>query len=129
METEPNGWRFSRGSISFFLEERRLPSSAPPALEKRPFFMSSSLVGAPVRLQDPWHDYLQYLRDSNQLVEKVYQIEKAGGLKDTGTPESREFLRERFAAGAQMLLNLWYTAWEESAVPVPPRNPPPSSGK
>jgi hypothetical protein len=87
------------------------------------------LVHDPVRLHDPWHDYLQYLRDSNKLVEKIYQIEKAGDLKDTGTPESREFLRERLAAGAQMLLNLWYTAWEESALPPPPRNPPPSSGK
>ena len=84
------------------------------------------LVHEPVRLKDPWHDYLQYLRDSNRLVEKVYQLEKAGALKDTGTPDSREFLRERLAAGAQMLLNLWYTAWEESALPVPPRNPTPA---
>jgi hypothetical protein len=79
-------------------------------------------VHDPVRLQDPWHDYLQYLRDSHNLVEKVYQMEKAGEFKDSGTPESREFLRRRLAAGAQMLLNLWYTAWEESAQPVPPRN-------
>jgi hypothetical protein len=79
----------------------------------------ANLIHAPVRLQDPWHDYLQYLRDSNKLVEKVYQIEKAGGLTDSGTPESREFLRHRLAAGAQMLLNLWYTAWEESALPPP----------
>src|ERR1051326_5212487 len=84
------------------------------------------LVHEPVRLKDPWHDYLQYLRDSNRLVEKVYQLEKAGALKDTATPDSREFLRERLAAGAQMLLNLWYTAWEESALPVPPRNPTPA---
>jgi hypothetical protein len=80
-----------------------------------------------VRLKDPWRDYLQYLRDSNKLVEKVYQIEKAGGLKDTGTPESRDFLRQRLAAGAQMLLNLWYTAWEESARPLPPRAPAPAT--
>jgi len=27
-----------------------------------------------------------------------------------------------------MLLNLWYTAWEESAKPLPPRTPPPAGG-
>jgi hypothetical protein len=86
----------------------------------------ASLMRAPVRLQDPWHDYIKYLRDSNQLVEKLYQIEKAGGLKDAGTPESRDFLCHRLAAGAQMLLNLWYTAWEESAKPLPPRTPAPA---
>lgn len=89
----------------------------------------ASLVHDPVRLRDPWHDYLQYLRDSNKLVEKLYQMEKAGEFKDTGTPESREFLRQRLAAGTQMLLDMWYTAWEESAVPLPPRTPPPASGK
>ena len=44
----------------------------------------ASLVHDPVRLRDPWHDYLQYLRDSNKLVEKIYQLEKAGEFKDTG---------------------------------------------
>lgn len=80
-------------------------------------------VRAPVRLANPFHDYVEYLRASNKLVEKTYQLEKAGGFKDTGTQESRDFLRERLASGAQMLLNLWYTAWEESATPVvrPPR--------
>jgi hypothetical protein len=89
----------------------------------------ASLVHDPVRLQDPWHDYLQYLRDSNKLVEKIYQMDKAGEFKDSGTPESREFVRQRLAAGSQMLLNLWYTAWEESAIPVPPRYPAPAPAK
>jgi hypothetical protein len=90
---------------------------------------TSKLVHDPVRLRDPWHDYLQYLRDSNKQVEKIYQMEKAGEFRDTGTPESRDFLRGQLALGAQMLLNLWYTAWEESATPMPPRTPPPATGK
>ena len=49
-------------------------------------------------------------------------MEKAGESKNAGTPESREFLRRRLAASSQMLLNLWYTAWEESALPLPPRH-------
>ncbi len=87
----------------------------------------AGLVHEPVRLKEPWHDYLQYLRDSNRLVEKIYQLEKAGGLKDKGTAESREFLRQRLAAGTQMLLNMWYTAWEESAVPLEPRHVTPET--
>jgi hypothetical protein len=72
----------------------------------------------PARLANPWQDYLAYLWDSHALVEKCYQLEKARGFVDAGTVESREFIRHRLAAGAQMLLNLWYTAWLESEKPV-----------
>jgi hypothetical protein len=72
----------------------------------------------PAKLQNPWQDYLAYLWNSHALVEKCYQFEKAGGFIGTGTIESREFIRRRLAAGAQMLLNLWYTAWLESETPV-----------
>ena len=82
------------------------------------------LVKEPVRLQHPFEDYVAYLRASNALVEKTYQLEKAGAFKESGTPDGREFVRERLAAGAQMLLNLWYTAWEESATAPPPYRPP-----
>lgn len=84
----------------------------------------ADLVKDPVRLQHPFDDYVAYLRASNALVEKTYQLEKTGAFKDTGTPDGREFVRERLAAGAQMLLNLWYTAWEESATAPPPYRPP-----
>jgi hypothetical protein len=50
---------------------------------------------------------------------KVYELEKAGGFKGKGSPEALEFTRKRLAAGSQMLLNLWYTAWMESAVEPP----------
>jgi len=88
----------------------------------------ADLVKEPVRLQHPFDDYIAYLRASNALVEKTYQLEKTGAFKDTGTPEGREFVRQRLAAGAQMLLNLWYTAWEESAAAPPPYRPPAGTG-
>jgi len=72
------------------------------------------LVGAPVRLKNPFSDFVQYLKRSNALVETVYQLEKAGGFRDNGTPESLKFTEARLAAGSQMLLNLWYTAWVDS---------------
>jgi hypothetical protein len=86
------------------------------------------LVKAPERLNDPFRDYVSYLRNSNSLVEPVYQLEKAGGFRGKGTPEAFEFTTRRLAAASQMLLNLWYTAWLESGAPVPehPGSTPPA---
>jgi hypothetical protein len=80
----------------------------------------AALVAAskPAVLNDEWADYMAYLRHSNSLVEKTYQLEKAGGFNGAGTPESVAFLDERLAAGAIELRDLIYTAWVKSADPV-----------
>src|ERR1700688_3485346 len=88
----------------------------------------AGLVHAPEQFGDPFTDYIAYLKQSNGLVENVYALEKAGGFRDKGSPEAFEFTTHRLAAGSQMLLNLWYTAWLESAAtPVPPPRPGPVS--
>jgi hypothetical protein len=79
----------------------------------------SGFVHAPESLDDPFTRYLAYLKQSNGLVENVYALEKAGGFREKGSREAFEFSTHRLAAGSQMLLNLWYTAWLESAT-VPP---------
>jgi hypothetical protein len=87
----------------------------------------SGMMRSPEKLADPFADYVAYLRQSNALVEKVYELEKAGGFIEKGSPEAFLFTTQRLAAGSQMLLNLWYTAWLESAVAVPehaPTTPP-----
>ena len=61
---------------------------------------------------------MAYLRETKTHVERVYQLEKAGGFVGAGTPESREFTAERLAAGASMLRDMIYTAWLKSAEPV-----------
>lgn len=66
------------------------------------------------RLNDPFNDYLHYLRGSHERVEKLYQLDKAKAFDGGGTPEGRRFAAEDMAAGVQMLANLWYTAWLES---------------
>lgn len=78
----------------------------------------AQFVKSPERLDDPFARYLAYLRQSNGLVEKVYELDKVGGFTGKGSPEAFEFTTHRLAAGSQMLLDLWYTAWLESAVPV-----------
>jgi len=68
---------------------------------------------------DMFDAYVAYLRHSATYVEKVYQLEKAGGFTNEGTAESRDFAAERLAAGASMLRDMIYTAWVDSAQPVP----------
>ena len=77
------------------------------------------MVKGPSQLKDPFVDYMAYLDDSHGFVEKVYSIEKAGGFRGKGSREAFDFTTHRLAAGSQMLLDLWYTAWIESAEPTP----------
>jgi hypothetical protein len=72
----------------------------------------------PKVLTDEWTDYMAYLRHSATLVEKTYQLEKAGGFTGAGTPEGKAFVEERLAAGAIQLRDMIYTAWLRSADPV-----------
>jgi len=74
---------------------------------------------------DIFLSYVAYLRHTATYVERVYQLEKAGGFVGAGTAESREFTAERLAAGASMLRDMIYTAWLESAK----RAPDPYAGK
>jgi S1/P1 Nuclease len=68
---------------------------------------------------DMFDAYIAYIRTTATYVEKVYQLEKAGGFTGAGTPESRTFTASRLAAGASMLRDMIYSAWIDSAQPVP----------
>lgn len=68
---------------------------------------------------DIFDSYMAYLKHTRTYVEKVYQLEKAGGFQGAGSQESRDFTAERLAAGASMLRDMIYTAWIDSAQPVP----------
>jgi hypothetical protein len=72
----------------------------------------------PKVIDDEWTQYWEYLRHSNSLVEKVYQLDKAHGFDGAGTPEAKAFTEERLAAGAIELRNLIVSAWVHSADPV-----------
>lgn len=78
-------------------------------------------MAPPHPLAAPFDDYLAYLRHSNGFVVKTYAIEKAGGFRGAGSAEARAFTLERLAAGASMLRDMIYSAWIESATPVPPK--------
>jgi len=72
---------------------------------------------------DIFDAYVAYLRHTQTYVEKVYQLQKAGGFTGHGTAESRQFTARRLAAGASMLRDMIYAAWIESGKPVPEAAP------
>ena len=70
---------------------------------------------------DVFDDYVAYIRQTSKSVEKVYQLEKAGGFDGSGSQDSRNFTADRIAAGASMLRDMIYSAWIRSAEPEPQR--------
>jgi hypothetical protein len=66
------------------------------------------------QLDDVWAHVLERVRESHKLVERCYELDKAGAF-DKPTPESRKFILERCRAGAQFTMDLWYSAWLRSA--------------
>ena len=91
-------------------------------------FVGANITGAelaplvaavpPQAIDDEWAQYLAFLRHSNTLVEKIYQLEKDGDFNGAGTPAARTFTEERLSAGAIELRDLIYSAWVHSADPV-----------
>jgi hypothetical protein len=81
------------------------------------------IAAKPVVLGDVFTDYMAYLRHTNSLVEKTYQLEKGGAFAGAGTPEGKAFVDERLAAGATELRDMIYSAWVKSADPVPQYQP------
>lgn len=121
LKDNPNGYTTERGIHEKF--ESTFVGANIKAVDVQP------LVPALTPLGDEWDTYMGYLRHSQSLVEKVYQIDKTKGFDGAGTPEGKQFTVQRLAAGAGMLRDLIYAAWTESGKPMPEREyrpaPPP----
>jgi hypothetical protein len=71
----------------------------------------------------------QHIRDSNKLVEPLYVLDKQEAFNDkTSSAAHKKFVSERLANGAQMLRDLWWTAWvtsdpQETQRITPPQPP------
>lgn len=75
-------------------------------------------VRAPRRLENVRDDVLAYLLESHSHLERLYeldQVERFG--RETQGAEHRDFAVARLAAGANMLRDLWWTAWLASENP------------
>lgn len=78
------------------------------------------LVSATPRVvEKPREELWEYLKASNKLVEPLYILDKKEQFSATNnSPEHKKFVAERLAVGAQMLRDLWWTAWTTSAAPA-----------
>jgi hypothetical protein len=74
-------------------------------------------MAAPRLRTDYFETAIGFIRQSNTLVERVYQIDKTGGFDIFRAPtaEAKSFAAERLAAGASLLRDLWWSTWENSA--------------
>jgi hypothetical protein len=108
----PNGYTTEHNIHSLF-------ESVYVSANVKPADVAPLIAAKPVVLGDIFTDYMAYLRHSNSLVEKTYQLEKAGAFAGAGTPEGKAFTDERLAAGATELRDMIYTAWVKSAEPLP----------
>ncbi len=62
---------------------------------------------------------MDYLIAQNELVEPLYQLEKAGLLghgEQPITPEGRAFIEDQLLVGGRMLGRLWLAAWKTAPV-------------
>jgi len=75
-----------------------------------------AMTGEPQVLPNPRAAVLNFLRTSHGKVERLYEIDKRAAFNEqTSAPENKQFAVERLAAGAEMLRDLWWTAWMTSA--------------
>jgi len=93
------------------------------------YFVTQNIVTADVtpKLAPPQlrTDYfttaLDFVKTSNSLVERLYQLDKAGDFdlfRKPVSPEGMEFTTDRLAAGASLLRDFWWSAWVNSAKPA-----------
>ncbi len=59
---------------------------------------------------------MRLLQRSHEQVDAVYRLEKSGRLGSTGEPsaEGRGLMEKQVVEGAQMLGDLWLTAWQDA---------------
>ena len=114
MKENPNGYGAGHGIHSRF-ETAFVSTNVTAADVEKKMTAPKAISG------DIFDSYVAYLRHTATQIDAVYAFDKQGAFEKAGTPESRAFATERVAAGASELRDLIYTAWLESANPVPDR--------
>jgi hypothetical protein len=66
------------------------------------------------KIDDVWVHVNKFIAESHTHIPKCYEFDAAAAF-DKPTDESRAFILARVRAGAQLTLDLWYTAWLQSA--------------
>jgi hypothetical protein len=119
-----NGWAADTPNPNNYTTDRRLHSRYEGAYVDAAIQESQvrTKVQPPRRLTDVFGSIKEYLQSSLTEVLPLYEMEKAGEFNpERPLPAGTDFIAVQLARAGTMLGNLWYTAWLESAEPLPPR--------
>jgi hypothetical protein len=68
----------------------------------------------PHQIDDVWAHVLECIKESRTHIDRAYELD-AEGRFERPSAESRAFVMDRCRFGAQLTLDLWYSAWLRSA--------------
>jgi len=115
----PNGYTTSRGFHQWidggFLEKTGLPTST----DLRPRLHVAAGVTVQGRAVPPERLFAfvcAFIQEQHSKMEPLYALEKRGGFtaEKPEARQGREMLEQQLAAGAQLLANLWVSAWKQA---------------
>jgi hypothetical protein len=75
-----------------------------------------TIEGRPAKPEEMFQAMALFLIGQNKLVEPLYQLDKDGKLSGDGEKgaEGKAFLVEQMAKSAQLLADIWYSAWQQA---------------
>jgi len=75
-----------------------------------------ALDGHPAKPEEMFQAAMVFIMDQHKLVEPLYRMEKEGQLSGEGEEglRGRAFLEGQLLKSAQMLGDIWYSAWEQA---------------
>lgn len=71
------------------------------------------LNGRPAAPEELFQATIRFIEEQHTLVEKVYQLDKAGLLNGRAA-EGREFMEGQLTKAAQFLGDVWFSAWQHA---------------
>jgi hypothetical protein len=114
----PEGFTTDRG-FHALMDGGFLVRSGLPAMETLTARMETATgmagAGRQSNADQVFREVLSFLRRQQQQVEPLYRLEKEGAFAAGIDPaQGREFLTHQMALGAQLLANLWVSAWRDA---------------
>jgi hypothetical protein len=75
-----------------------------------------AIDGRPARPEEMFQAAALFVAAQNKLVEPLYQMDKDGKFSGEGEKgmEGKAFLESQMAKSAQLLGNIWYSAWQQA---------------
>jgi hypothetical protein len=75
-----------------------------------------SIEGRTAKPEEMFQVAALFVLGQNKLVEPLYQMDKDGKLSGEGDKglEGKAFLEAQMAKSAQLLADLWYSAWQQA---------------